>query len=105
MKAEELVGRTVTVRVRQDHINRGEPRSANRCAVALAIQELLDDDNVQISVCYSEVVLRRISPGFVPVCHALATRRMTRFISRFDRDGTATQPVTVRLTFRAGGLW
>ena len=81
----------LTVRVGQEHINWGAPRSGTRCPIALAI---VDQGVKRTKVVF---VWQRII--FANGRFYVASRNATRFIRRFD-DGKPVLPTTFRFKER-----
>jgi len=74
------------VQVKQKHINKGQQCSPCDCPIALAIKEALDvSDDERVSVDGDEVLIFAASDELVRAYRP--TKKMVRFIERFDDKG------------------
>ena len=91
---------TIDVRVTSDHINRGTPRMARACPVALALKDAMPGAT-QVIVSYSYLSVRVVGAswftlvGYVGVTDN-ETGRLEDWIRRFDLDGVV-EPTTFHL--------
>jgi hypothetical protein len=85
------------VQVKQKHINKGQQASPCDCPIALAIKEALDvSEDERVSVDDDEVLIFAVNDELVRAYRP--TKKMVRFIERFDDKGkNAVKPTTFRL--------
>ena len=86
------------IEVTQEHIDQGEPGSAERCPIALAIVEQRPDTYTALVASQFADIYEDdpFSEGYHPRIQYRTTKKMSDFFRRFD-EHKPVEPMTFRL--------